>query len=163
MKNYKDSDYAANKLSPNIVYRFADGTVEVTLEDYLQNNPDKTEQDFVELKALSDEIYHEQIIVTNRTSRLDVTINDLEGTTQLATSPLDVELLGKHDEQKAMAAAQQLLDSGTLTDIQRRRFILHYFKGLSIRQIGVAEDVDYRAVWDSIHWATKKLKKIFKK
>lgn len=61
MKNYRDSDYAVNKYASGIVYRFADTTVEVTLEDYLRENPDKTEADFAKLKALSDEMYLEQV------------------------------------------------------------------------------------------------------
>ena len=62
MKNYKDSDYALNKFSEGIVYKFADRIVEITLEDYLAENPGRTAQDFLELKALSDEIYHQQVI-----------------------------------------------------------------------------------------------------
>lgn len=31
MRKYQDSDYAVNKFSLNIVYRFSDGVVEVTL------------------------------------------------------------------------------------------------------------------------------------
>lgn len=58
MKNYNKSGYALNKVSQNIVYRFADGIVEVTLADYLRENPNKTEEDFKELKAMSDEMYH---------------------------------------------------------------------------------------------------------
>ncbi len=72
MKNYKDSDYALNKFSEGIVYRFADRIVEITLEDYLAESPGKTAEDFLELKALSDEIYHQQVTHENRTSRLDV-------------------------------------------------------------------------------------------
>ncbi|WP_333783126.1 hypothetical protein [Lutispora saccharofermentans] len=68
MKNYKDSDYALNKFSEGIVYKFADRIVEVTLEDYLTENPGKTAEDFLELKALSDEIYHEQVMQENRTN-----------------------------------------------------------------------------------------------
>lgn len=60
MRNYKESDYALNKFSEGIVYKFADGIVEITLEDYLQDNPDKSKDDFDKLKAISDEIYHEQ-------------------------------------------------------------------------------------------------------
>ena len=60
MRNYKDSDYALNRYSKGIVYKFADGIVEITLEDYLRDNPDKTEEDFAELKAMSDEIYYQQ-------------------------------------------------------------------------------------------------------
>ena len=60
MRNYKDSDYALNRYSQGIVYKFADGIVEVTREDYLRDNPDQTEDDFAQLKALSDEIYYLQ-------------------------------------------------------------------------------------------------------
>lgn len=60
MWNYRKNDYAANKYSPNIVYRFNDEIIEISLEDYLEENPDRTEQDFLKLKALSDEIYYEQ-------------------------------------------------------------------------------------------------------
>ena len=58
MWNYRKNDYAANKYSPNIVYRFNDEIIEISLEDYLEENPDRTEQDFlkksmkIEQKAL---------------------------------------------------------------------------------------------------------------
>lgn len=61
MKNYHKSDYALNKYRKGIVYKFADGIVEVKLEDYLRENPDKTEADFQALKRLSDEWYLEQV------------------------------------------------------------------------------------------------------
>ena len=110
---------------------------------------------------MSDEIYHEQVTHENRTSRLDVSINGLEETEQLAAPPLDLDLIHKNDTQKAKEAARRLLDSGELTEIQRRRFILHYFSGLSTRQIAEKEAVHQRAVWDSLQWASKKLKKFF--
>ena len=53
MNNYRKSDYAVNKFSEGIVYRFNSETIEVTLEDYLKENPGKTEQDFQKLKAIS--------------------------------------------------------------------------------------------------------------
>jgi hypothetical protein len=61
MKNYQSSDYALNKYSSGIVYHFADEIVEVTLENYLTENPDKSEADFRALKELSDAIYLEQV------------------------------------------------------------------------------------------------------
>ncbi|SFG94105.1 hypothetical protein SAMN05660211_04457, partial [Enterocloster clostridioformis] len=85
MKNYTDSDYALNKYSEGIVYKFADGIVEVTLADYLRDNPGKTEEDFARLKALSDEIYHQQDRQAQRTCRLDVSIHGLEETYFIAT------------------------------------------------------------------------------
>lgn len=78
MRDYRKSDYAINKYSPNIVYRFHDEIVEVSLEDYLKENPDKTEQDFAELKALSDEIYYEQDRAESAQTRKDVSIHGLE-------------------------------------------------------------------------------------
>lgn len=36
MRSYQDNDYAVNKYSEGIVYRFSDGYVEITLEKYLQ-------------------------------------------------------------------------------------------------------------------------------
>jgi DNA-directed RNA polymerase specialized sigma24 family protein len=163
MKNYRDSDYALNKFSQGIVYRFADRIVEVTLEDYLTENSGKTEQDFMELKALSDEIYHQQVINENRTSRLDVSINGLEETEQLATAPLDTELIHRKDMETATEAAKRLLDSGDLTEVQRRRFILHFFQGSSYRQIARLEGVHFTSVHESIEVATTKLKKFFEK
>lgn len=161
MKKYKNSDYALNKFSQGIVYKFADRIVEITLLDYLAENPSKTEQDFLKLKDLSDEIYHQQDVTENRTSRLNVSINGLEETEQLATVSLDTELIHKSDAKKAMKAAKKLLESGLLTEVQRRRFLLHFYQGLSIRQIAKRESVRQRAVWDSLQWSAKKLKKFF--
>lgn len=162
MRNYKESDYAINKYSEGIVYKFADGSKKIIcLADYLTANPDKTAEDFAILKAYSDELYHDQVILEHRTSRLDVTMNGLEETEHLATVSLETELIHKTDGQAIMKAAKQLLHSGKLTEIQRRRFILHYYQGLSIRHIAAKENVDFRAVWESLYWSTKKLKKFY--
>lgn len=67
MRKYWTSDYAVNKDREGIVYQFADGSeIEISLMEYLQVNPDKTEQDFMELKALSDDIYYEQALEDTR-------------------------------------------------------------------------------------------------
>ena len=91
MRDYRKSDYAINKYSPNIVYRFHDEIVEVSLEDYLKENPDKTAQDFTKLKALSDEIYYEQDRAESAQTRKDVSIHGLEETEHCATRALDEE------------------------------------------------------------------------
>lgn len=162
MKNYKESDYALNKYSQGIVYKFVDGALEVTLEDYLRDNPDKTEEDFAELKALSDEIYHEQVVLEHRTCRKNICIDSVSEA-ELAVAPeFDAERMEQQEEgERALRAAHKLLHSGMLTEVQRRRFLLHYFQGLSIRQIAEMEKVHQRAVWDSLMWADKKLRKIF--
>lgn len=161
MRNYKDSDYALNKYSHGIVYKFADCIVEVTLEDYLRDNPNKTEDDFAELKALSDEIYYQQDRQEHRTSRLDVSMTGMEETAVAAIPPIDMELIQKYEEEKVLKAASCLLDSGKLTSVQRRRFLLYFFQGLSTRQIAKLEGVNQKTVWESLMWAEKKLKKIY--
>lgn len=163
MRKYQDSDYAVNKYSPNIVYRFADGAVEVTLEDYLRDNPDKTEQDFAELKVLSDEIYYEQDREDTRYGKRKRSIDGLEETERFATVSLDVELMHKSDEINAMKAAKQLLDSGELTEVQQRRFIHHFINGLSYRQIAHQEGVFFTSVAESVNAAVRKLQKFYKK
>lgn len=163
MRNFNESDYALNKFSKGIVYKFADGKQEITLEQYLQSNPSKTEQDFLELKALSDEIYHEQEVQTHRTGRLDVTINGMEDSDQLATISLDTELIQKQDAGQALKAAQRLMNSGHLTEVQKRRFIFHYIQGYSTRQIGRMEGVSHKNVLKSIQLAKEKLKTFFEK
>ena len=89
MRDYRKSDYAINKYSPNIVYRFHDEIIEVSLEYYLKENPDKTEQDFAELKALSDEIYYEQDRAESAQTRKDVSIHGLEEMDCCSTRPLE--------------------------------------------------------------------------
>ena len=161
MKNYKDTDYVLNKYSKGIVYKFVDGIIETTLEDYLRENPEKTEDDFIELKALSDEIYYEQDRHYARTTRLDISIHCLEHPERILISPLTTDMEEERKKEKALITARKLLDSGKLTKIQKSRFHLYFFKGLSTRQIARQQGVHQRAVWDSLRWTTKKLKKLF--
>ncbi|MCH1948188.1 RNA polymerase subunit sigma-24 [Enterocloster sp. OA13] len=161
MRNYQESDYALNKYSEGIVYKFADGIVEVTLADYLRDNPDKTAEDFAKLKALSDELYHEQDLDETAYGKRARKLDWLAESEEYATPSVDITLIHNSDKGQALKAAKRLLESGKLTEVQRRRFLLHYFKGLSIRQIAGLEQVDYRAVWESLHWSTKKLKKFY--
>lgn len=97
----------------------------------------------------------------HRTGRLDVSINGLEDTTQLSTASIDVGLIHKQDAGKALKAAKLLLNSGKLTEVQQRRFILHYFKGYSTRKIAQLEKVTHQSVCESLWWSTKKLKVFF--
>lgn len=161
MRNLKDSDYALNRYSQGIVYKFADGIVEITLEDYLRDNPDKTEEDFAELKAMSDEIYYQQDRQEYRVSHRNVSISGMEDTLVASALSVDAELIQKAEEKKALEAAIRLLESGKLTDVQKRRFYLHFFQGLSTRQIAKLEGINQKTAWESLMWAEKKLKKIY--
>jgi DNA-directed RNA polymerase specialized sigma24 family protein len=159
MKNYRDSDYAANKYAGGIVYRFADKTVEVTLADYLRENPDKTETDFAELKALSDEMYFRQDRADNAQSKKLVSLHALEETELCAALSIEDELAETERRAERLKVAAQCLD--TLTPVQRRRYLLHVVDGLTTRKIAEQECVSHVAVVYSLEWAEKKIKKVF--
>ena len=165
LRDYRKSDYAINKYSPNIVYRFHDEIVEVSLEDYLKENPDKTAQDFTKLKALSDEIYYEQDRAESAQTRKDVSIHGLEEMDCCSTRPLEEELeelaAEVQNRRYARIALERLFAAGVLTEVQKRRFRLHVFRGLSTRQIGRLERTSHQAVVKSLNLAIGKLKKFF--
>lgn len=134
-------------------------------EDYLKENPDKTEHDFAELKALSDQIYYEQDRAESAQTRKDVSIHGLEETEHCATRALDEEweerVVDIQNRKYAWKALEQLFTVGALTEVQKRRFRLHVFQGLSTRQIGRMEGTSHQAVAKSINLAIAKLKKYF--
>lgn len=156
MKNYKESDYALNKYRQGIVYKVADGIVEVTLGDYLRDNPDRTKADFAALKAWSDEVYHKQAVQEQRICRRNVSIDQVPETEFAVIPEFGQSLMAEPDEgTKALNAAYQLLYSGMLTKVQQRRFVLHCFKGISTRQLAVLEGVCQQTVWESLMRAEK--------
>lgn len=165
MRDYHKSDYAINKYSPNIVYRFHDEIVEVCLKDYLAENPDKTERDFAKLKALSDEIYCEQDRAESAQTRKDVSIHGLEEMDCCSTCSLEDELeelmVEAQNRRYARIALRRLFAAGVLTEVQKRRFQLHVFRGLSTRQIGRLEGTSHQAIAKSLNLAIKKLKRFF--
>ena len=161
MKNYTDSDYAVNKYSKGIVYRFSDTIIEITLEDYLRENPDLTEIDFYKLKALSDEIYLDQVRLETAQGNKTVSINDMEETEVCATRPLDEEYVEEEERKRIRQAAEKLLQEGCMTEKQKRRFYLHYFEGLTLREIANIESVHFTSVGESIETTLGKLKRYF--
>ena len=162
MNNYKNSDYAVNKHAKGIVYRFSDQIVEVTLEDYLAENPKSTEADFQELKALSDSIYHEQDIENNKQARRTVPLFDSD-CASLASDSFERDFEERMDKRAVQNAACQLLTSGELTATQTERFFLYFYDGCSLREIARREGVSHVAVQKSIGLATEALKRFFSK
>ena len=161
MKNYTDSDYAINKNANGIVYRFADQTVEITLEDYLRENSDKTEADFTELKFLSDSDYCEQVKSDYRQTWKNVPIRDADALDVLCTVPSsEDEYISQGErafkEQQRYDTAMQAL--GELTDVQLRRYLMYHIDGLTMRQIGEKEGVLHSKIQKSLDAAEKKIK-----
>jgi RNA polymerase sigma factor (sigma-70 family) len=161
MKNYQDSDYALNKHSEGIVYRFADEIIEVTLADFLAENPGKTEVDFRKLKAFSDGDYRDQDRSGYRQTWKNSLLDGLDETEQCA-APSPEEILIDEPEkaelrQRQVEIAKRALDR--LTEVQRRRYLLHVLKGLTLRQIAEIEGVNHSKIQKSIGEAEKKIKK----
>lgn len=162
MKNYQDSDYAVNKNAKGIVYRFANQTIEVTPEDYLRENPDKTETDFTEMKALSDSDYYDRDRNDYRQTWKNAPLHGLDETDAFAAPSPEDETVEQPEriaaENYRREIGQQALD--TLTDIQRRRYLMYHVDGLTMRQIADIEGVIHTKIQKSLNAADKKIKKI---
>lgn len=117
----------------------------------------------MELKTLSDEIYHEQDLEEARYGKHARTLESVENSERYASAPPDAELIKKQEGEQALKAARWLLAGGNLTEVQKRRFFLHFYQGRSYRQIAVCENVDFTSVRESIKAASAKLRNIFEK
>lgn len=159
MKEYWKSDYALNKRSASIVYQFATGLVEITLEDYIRENPDKTEEDFLALKAISDEIYADQERALHTGTYRDVPLDGCRGVSVPSAEKDVIHALTLVELEKIQVQLEYFLDTGPLTDVQRRRFRLYCIQGLSTRQIARAEGVVQKSVWKSLQYCQKKFRK----
>lgn len=162
MKNYRKSDYALNKFSEGIVYQFSDGTLEISMADYLRDNPDKTEADFLALKALSDEIYLEQVRLETAQGNKTVSMTELEDTIAHPAPSLDDSYIMADENRRIKLAVDKLFQYGKLTPKQKERFVRHFFVGVSLRKIASDEGVHFTSVDECIRRAVDKLRTYFK-
>ena len=168
MQNYTNSDYALNKYSKGIVYRFADGIAEISLADYLAENPGKTKADFLALKELSDSIYLDQVQDENAQTKKNTVFDEMdESMLRTAPSPEDL-FIGEMDAQEAAEHRQRKLEMANraleiLTDVQRRRYLLYKIEGMTTREIAALEDVKHQSVVECLAGVDKKIKKFLSK
>jgi len=168
MNHYVNYDYALNKKSTGIVYGFVDGAKEITLQDFLNEYPGATPDDFDALKAWSDNDYLERDRNGYNTTRKNVNLDwaDQAGECGLA-SPEDslVAAIDAREESeqrmRIVKLANQALDK--LTDIQRRRYLLYVVDGLTVRKIAELEGVAFQVVDRSILSAKMKIQKFLEK
>ena len=162
MKNYYDSDYAVNKNASGIVYRFANQTIEVTLEDYLRENPENTATDFAELKALSDSMYLDDDRADYRGTWKNTPIYGMEEMTACCVQPAEASVIDvpEHiaDQERRRELGSRAL--AALTAVQRRRYIQHVVNGISTWKIAEKEGANQKSVYESIQAAKKKIKKV---
>jgi RNA polymerase sigma factor (sigma-70 family) len=168
MQHFTNSDYALNKYSEGIVYRFADGIVEVTLADYIAENPGKSKADFLALKELSDGIYYTQDRAYSAQTKKNTPIDGVDEFL-LCLVPSAEEIV--FDVVDAIAESEQrqeqlnivdcVLDK--LTEVQRRRYLMHRLEGKTTREIAAAEGCSQQSVVECLAGADKKIKKFLSK
>ena len=163
MKNYAQSDYSLNKNAKGIIYRFADQIVEIFLEDYLRENPDKTPADFAELKALSDSDYYDTDRADYRQTWKNKSLDTLDEDEMLAFSvpSVEEEVIDQREQAEVYAKLQAtaVLALDKLTDVQRRRYLMYHADGLTMRQIADKEGVIHSKIQKSLDAAEKKIRK----
>lgn len=161
--DYRKSNYAINKVRKGIVYRNADSSIlEVTFEKIAKDDPNFTEEDFEKLKQLSDELYHKEAkddwnYHHHVTSHLD----DNRNSAWLASLSLEEEIMKHGNTKRSNGIIKKAIDT-LLTPTQRRRFIMLMFEGLTYREIAQMENVNIRAVWESVELSKKKIQKFIK-
>lgn len=167
VKNYQDSDYALNKFSKGVVYRFATSISELTLEAFLASDPDLAEEDFYRWKTWSDADYLTQVNTENTQTYKNVPFDALEGSALCSVPSPEATLIDVRDAREAeretelrrkrLTVANRALDK--LTDVQRRRYLLHAVEGLTTREIAEKDGVSHVAIVYSLEFAKKKIKK----
>jgi len=164
MKNYSDSDYTLNKINKtDIVYRFVNDVVEITVADYLTENPKKTKYDFCKWKSWSDDDYMEQDKSDYNQTRKNLQIHEIDET-ELGYIPSPEELLVDEIEaieeekkrRQLLKKAKRALNE--LTNIQRRRYLMYYVEKLTMRQIANIEGTNHKSVEESLQAAEKKIR-----
>ena len=160
-RNYRQSDYAKNKYSSNIVYAGSDETIEITLEQFLEENPGMTEEDFNFWKNWSDEDYYITDRKDTNEAKHTVSIHSIEAT-ELVSIPsaeeIVIEKMSRESERVYTKKDAEVVLS-KLTDIQRRRFLMYEVYGMTFRGIAHIEGVDHMAIIRSVEYAKRKIKK----
>ena len=164
INHFAQSDYTLNRKAEGIVYPFADQIVEITLEDYLRENPDKTAADFAELKAMSDADYYETDRGGYRQTWKNISFDRLtEKELETLRIPSAEQAVLESGADEAAYANRQSLAARALdklTEIQRRRYLMYHVDGLTMREIADKEGVLHSKIQKSLEGAEKKIKKI---
>ena len=162
------SDYTRNSKSKNIEYEFADGEhITITPDDYAADTArmGRPAPEYGEMKKLSDADYHRQKLNDYNTTHLNWNIEWAEqkglcavpSPERIIVAQIEAEELRRKREHR-LELAKKALDS--LTEVQRRRYVLHVGYGLTLREIAELDGVNHSKIQESIRAAEKKIKKV---
>lgn len=165
MQNYTDSDYARNKNNAGIVYRFADGTSkELSLDDFLAEDPAMTEEEFRYWKQISDDDYYQQdrdeYNQTRKNVPYDTAPEILESTVPSPDDAVVEAPFRAMQEKQRRALGRKALDM--LTFKQRKYSWMHHAHGMTQERIAAAEGIAHQTVSRSLMSAKKKFQKYLK-
>jgi RNA polymerase sigma factor (sigma-70 family) len=157
----KDNN-APNESSLDFYCRIADGiTVTVTLDEYLKENPDKNEVDFLKLKEFLENDYlhiernngaywkiikalsKQSVLIQNEPSAEDEFINGVN--------------MNEDDKQHQQLVELSNSVMDRLTERQRRRYRLYHVEGLTTREIAKHDDVNQSKIVKSLRQAKKRI------
>ena len=162
MKNYKRSNYAANKSSENIVYKSeVSDDVDITLEDFLASDSSLTEADYKWWKNFLNKEDREEELHERRTTRKDVSFEGMTEVVDFMGTTLEEEYEDREIERLQKAAIAyamfHLYADIRISDISLRRAEMFFFKGMGIIEIAKKEGIYHSAVKKSIDIVRTKL------
>ena len=155
MKQFHRTSYSKNKGSEDIVYRSVTGDYSISQAAFLDSDPALRAEDYAFFKRWSDENYRAE---DSRDAKEARRVLPLEHISALS-APAGEEENGS-DDLRSLENAQRILNAAALTPVQKRRFLMYHYKGLTLREIAVYEDVGYSKIVKSIVQAEKKIYKI---
>ena len=166
MKNYKNSSYAANKYSKDIVYNSeVSGSTAITLENFLRSDSTLTEADFEFWKKWSDQNYLEESRVNNKQSWKAVSLSNLDYILDSTQLSLEEMVEDKTMEGLVLQTLNQtvsvLLSDSVLTETMKVRFEMFYIQGMKVVEIAKAQGVDEKAVRKSLKLIKEKSINVF--
>lgn len=166
MKNYKNSSYAANKYSKDIVYNSeVSGSTAISLEDFLKSDPTLTESDFEFWKNWSDKDYLEEARDDNRHSwkcqNLSCIDKIIDHSQELMEEIVENEMLEDVLHTALKSALEDLYNDRFFTRIMKDRFEMYFYKGMSTIEISIHQNVNSKSVAESVNSALNKLKRYF--
>ena len=166
-----NTDWIRNAKSEAIVYSDAEGEItEVTLADFVKNDTAATlaerELRFHEFKNLSDRLFEDEEESDKECARNELPL--FEEAEAFATESLEAQIFGdeaaKSVHQDYLARREKMLALiplvlEKLTEVQRRRFLLHEVDELTVREIADREGVKHQSVVECLAAVDKKIKK----
>lgn len=164
MKKFNRTDYAFNKYAQGIVYQSVKGYYEISMEDFIREDPEKGKKIFLSIKSFSDEWYHEQDQMQTRITRKELSLEEVNEQTikdNQVGQDIQIQVEEKLIKQCAWKALRDVLDQNFLTYKQKSRLKKVILDGFTIRQVAQIEGVSHVAVLKSIHIAQQELRKVY--